>query len=104
LGDRGRWISEFEASLVYRVSSRTARTTQRNPISKNNNNNKKPKKSKKEFKSSEGPKLFGDKYNIDLPLEKTQSQCKNQFRNKDWSTVTTSTESTLEGHQSQVKD
>jgi hypothetical protein len=30
-----RWISEFEASLVYRVSSRTARATQRNPVSKN---------------------------------------------------------------------
>jgi hypothetical protein len=30
LGVRGRQISEFEASLVYRVSSRTARTTQRN--------------------------------------------------------------------------
>jgi hypothetical protein len=25
LGGRGRWISEFEASLVYRVSSRAAR-------------------------------------------------------------------------------
>jgi hypothetical protein len=37
LGGRGRWISEFEASLVYRVSSRTARATQRNPVSKNNN-------------------------------------------------------------------
>jgi hypothetical protein len=33
LGGRGRQISEFEASLVYRVSSRTARTTQRNPVS-----------------------------------------------------------------------
>jgi hypothetical protein len=31
LGSRGRWISEFEASLVYRVSSRTARAIQRNP-------------------------------------------------------------------------
>jgi hypothetical protein len=30
---RGRWISEFEASLVYKVSSRTARATQRNPVS-----------------------------------------------------------------------
>jgi hypothetical protein len=30
-----RQISEFEASLVYRVSSRTARATQRNPVSKN---------------------------------------------------------------------
>jgi hypothetical protein len=28
-------ISEFEASLVYKVSSRTARATQRNPVSKN---------------------------------------------------------------------
>jgi hypothetical protein len=37
LGGRGRWISEFEASLVYRVSSRTARTAQRNPVSKNKN-------------------------------------------------------------------
>jgi hypothetical protein len=34
LGGRGRWISEFEARLVYRVSSRTARATQRNPVSK----------------------------------------------------------------------
>jgi hypothetical protein len=37
LGGRGRWISEFEASLVYRVSSRTARTTQRNPVLKKHN-------------------------------------------------------------------
>jgi hypothetical protein len=36
LGGRGRWISEFKASLVYKVSSRTARTTQRNPVSKQN--------------------------------------------------------------------
>jgi len=43
-------LCEFKASLVHRVSSRTARATQRNPISKknkqtktkrNNNNNKK---------------------------------------------------------------
>jgi hypothetical protein len=33
-GGRGRQISEFEASLVYKVSSRAARTTQRNPVSK----------------------------------------------------------------------
>jgi hypothetical protein len=29
-----RWISEFEASPVYKVSSRTARAIQRNPVSK----------------------------------------------------------------------
>jgi hypothetical protein len=34
-GGRGRQISEFEASLVYKVSSRTARAIQRNPVSKN---------------------------------------------------------------------
>jgi hypothetical protein len=34
LGGRGRWISEFEASLVYKVSSRTVRAIQRNPVSK----------------------------------------------------------------------
>jgi hypothetical protein len=34
-GGRGSRISEFEASLVYRVSSRTARAAQRNPASKN---------------------------------------------------------------------
>ena len=34
-GGRGRRISEFEASLVYKVSSRTARAIQRNPVSKN---------------------------------------------------------------------
>jgi hypothetical protein len=57
LGGRGRWISEFEASLVYRVSFRTARATQRNPVSKNqikpNKTNKqknpKNKQTKKEF-------------------------------------------------------
>jgi hypothetical protein len=32
----GRQISEFEASLAYKVSSRTARATQRNPISRKN--------------------------------------------------------------------
>jgi hypothetical protein len=31
----GRWISEFKITLVYRVSSRTFRTTQKNPVSKN---------------------------------------------------------------------
>jgi hypothetical protein len=32
---RGRRISEIEASLVYRVSSRTARATKKNTVSKN---------------------------------------------------------------------
>jgi hypothetical protein len=40
---RGRRISEFEASLVYKVSSRTARATQRNPVSQNQKKKKKNK-------------------------------------------------------------
>jgi hypothetical protein len=34
LGGRGRWISEFEASLVYKMSSRIARDIQKNPVLK----------------------------------------------------------------------
>jgi hypothetical protein len=30
--EAGGFLSEFETSLVYRVSSRTARATQRNPV------------------------------------------------------------------------
>ena len=41
LGGRDRRISEFEASLIYRVSSRTARATQRQPISKKTKGKKK---------------------------------------------------------------
>jgi hypothetical protein len=42
LGVRGSRISEFKASLVYKVSSRTARATPRNPIWKKQKT--KPKK------------------------------------------------------------
>jgi hypothetical protein len=48
LGGRGRWISEFEASLVYKVNSRTSRATQRNPVLKN----QKKKKEKREREKS----------------------------------------------------
>jgi hypothetical protein len=34
LGGRGRQISEFEASLVYKASSRIARATQRETLSR----------------------------------------------------------------------
>jgi hypothetical protein len=47
LGGRGRRISEFEASLVYKVSSRTARAIQGNPVSKNQKEKKKKRKEKK---------------------------------------------------------
>jgi hypothetical protein len=47
LGGRGRQISEFKVSLVYKVSSRTARATQRNPVLKK-------KEKKKKVSSSAG--------------------------------------------------
>jgi hypothetical protein len=56
LGGRGRQISEFEASLVYRVSSRTARATQRNPVSKNKTKQTKQKKTQKQTKRIKKPK------------------------------------------------
>jgi hypothetical protein len=45
----GRRISEFEANLVYKVSSRSARATQRNPVSKNQKKKKKKKRKKRTF-------------------------------------------------------
>jgi hypothetical protein len=51
-------ISEFEASLVYRVSSGTARATQRNPVSetkiKTKTKNQKTKNKTREFLNSQG--------------------------------------------------
>jgi hypothetical protein len=46
LGGRGRQISEFEARVVYNVSSRTPRDTQRNPVL--NQKKKKEKEKRKE--------------------------------------------------------
>jgi hypothetical protein len=48
LGGRGRQISEFQDSLVYKVSSRTVRTTQRNPVSKTKQNKTKQKQTNKQ--------------------------------------------------------
>jgi hypothetical protein len=52
LGGRGRCISDFEASLVYKVSSRIARATQIKPVSKNKQTNKQTNKKRKH---GEGP-------------------------------------------------
>jgi hypothetical protein len=59
LGGRGRQISEFKASLVYRVSSRIARAIQSNPVSGKNKQTKpkKKKKKKKERKKHFKPNL-----------------------------------------------
>jgi hypothetical protein len=52
----GRQISEFEASPVYRMSSRTARAIQRNPVSKKQNKKKKKKEKEKEKRKKERKK------------------------------------------------
>ena len=46
LRGRDRWISEFEFNLVYRVSPRTARAPQRNPVLKLQKKNKKQQQKK----------------------------------------------------------
>jgi hypothetical protein len=63
LGGRVRRISEFEASLVYKVSSRTARDIQRNPVSKKQKQKqKKPKQNKKkELKTEVGRETVQEK-------------------------------------------
>jgi hypothetical protein len=43
LRGRGRQISEFKDSLVYRVSYRTVGAAQRNPVMKNKQTNKQTK-------------------------------------------------------------
>jgi hypothetical protein len=56
LGGRGRQISEFKASLDYRMSSRTARATQINPaLKKQNKTKKKKKKKKKDYTKKKNP-------------------------------------------------
>jgi hypothetical protein len=45
---------EFEASLVYGVSSRTATATQRNPVSKKQNKTKQNKQNNKKENPSQG--------------------------------------------------
>jgi hypothetical protein len=48
LGGRGRQISEFEASLVYKVNSRTARAIQRNHVSKRERENERTRERERE--------------------------------------------------------
>jgi hypothetical protein len=51
LGGRGRQNSEFKASLVYSVSSRTARTTEEKPYLKKQNKTKQNKTKQKNKKT-----------------------------------------------------
>jgi hypothetical protein len=65
LGGRGRWISEFKAILVYRVSSRMARATQRNPVSKERKKKKRKKERKKKKRKEKKRKKKERKRKID---------------------------------------
>jgi hypothetical protein len=56
LEGRGRQISEFKDSLVYRVSSRTARAMQRNPVSKQNKTKQNKTKQNKTKQTTKTPK------------------------------------------------
>jgi hypothetical protein len=56
LEGRGRQISQFEAILVYRVSSRTARAIQRNPVSKKQKTKNKKRKKEKRKRNNPPPK------------------------------------------------
>ena len=53
---RGRQISEFEARMVYKVRSRTARAIQRNPVSKKNKKTKPKKKQNQKNKKKKKKK------------------------------------------------
>ena len=58
MGGRGRWFSvESEASLVYKVSSRTFRATQRNPVLKTKKKGTKERKKWRE--GGERKEIYG---------------------------------------------
>jgi hypothetical protein len=59
VGGRSRQISETEASLIYRVSFRTARATQKNPVSnKNKQTNKHALHESWSIKTQQRPSLL----------------------------------------------
>jgi hypothetical protein len=71
LGGRGGQISEFEASLIYKVSSRTARATQRNPVSnKQTNKQTKTNNKTKENKKKTSWFLCSDEYQCCQDVER----------------------------------
>jgi hypothetical protein len=53
LGRQSSQISEFVDSLIYRVSSRTAKATQRNPVMENQKKKKKRKKEREREREKE---------------------------------------------------
>jgi hypothetical protein len=54
----GRQISEFEASLVYKVSSRTARAIQRGPVSNKQTKQKQKQKQNNKNKTKQKTQMY----------------------------------------------
>jgi hypothetical protein len=71
-------MSEFKASLVYKVSSRTARAIQRNPVSKKKNPNKQTnKQTNKEYwrlRALKGSSLFYNFVKLGVSVEKRKKK------------------------------
>jgi hypothetical protein len=78
LGGRGRWISEFKASLVYRVSSRTARAKQRNRVLKNQTNKQTNKKPNRYKKMSDSLCRYGNVYQNHISIHWDNYNFKNK--------------------------
>jgi hypothetical protein len=72
LGGRGSWISEFEDSLVYKVSFRTARAIQKNLACLKKKKKKKKKKEKRKRKKN----LSNNNKNKNQQNKSTQQQLK----------------------------
>jgi hypothetical protein len=70
LGCRGRQISELEAILVYRVSSRIVRTTQRDPVSKKKKKTKQKTKKQKQKQKTKNKKTKNNKKKQTKPNQK----------------------------------
>jgi hypothetical protein len=83
LGGRGRQISEFEASVVYKVSSRTAKSIQRNPVLKNKKTNKTKQNKQKNPKNTHKKRNQNNnnnnkKYQCNSPYKQTESKKPNE--------------------------
>jgi hypothetical protein len=75
LGGRGRWISEFEASLVYKMKYRTARAIQRNPkpCLKKKKQKQKQKQTKKKNLKTTTTKTLKVKNHMTISLDTEKS-------------------------------
>jgi hypothetical protein len=81
LGGRGRRISEFEASLVYKVSSRRARAIQRNAASKKKKTKNKQTKKQKQKQQQQNKNKKPQNQKTKKPKTKQKKKKKEIGRN-----------------------